>query len=89
MIILNQERRFLTPWEPLEARVIIPLKNLSVNVFEKLRRDSWKIKASCSVSCSPNEDKMLAYSNYSISFDGVSGCNLGYTHYARVKQGKV
>ncbi|MGJ8646533.1 MAG: GNAT family N-acetyltransferase [Marinomonas colpomeniae] len=76
---VNQEKVFLAPWEPLRDEGYYTFDTCLLRVRE-MRRDF--LEGSGVVLCllSPNEDKMLAYSNYSNIIRGVfQACNLGYS----------
>jgi len=76
---VNQEKHFLTPWEPLRGEGYFSLEACQLRVRE-MRRDFLEDKGVVFCFLSPNEDKMLAYSNYSNIIRGVfQACNLGYS----------
>lgn len=76
---VNEEKDFLAPWEPLRNDAYYSMETCQLRVRE-MRRDFLEDK-SC-VLCLLNEDenRMLAYSNYSNIVRGVfQACNLGYS----------
>ncbi|MFT4573434.1 MAG: ribosomal-protein-alanine N-acetyltransferase [Marinomonas primoryensis] len=76
---INQERRFLTPWEPLRSEGYYSLETCQLRVRE-IRRDFLEDKGIVFCFLSPDEGEMLAYSNYSNIIRGVfQACNLGYS----------
>jgi len=76
---VNQEKIFLTPWEPTRSEGYYSLETCLLRVRE-MRRDFLEGKGVVLCLLSSNEDKMLAYSNYSNFIRGVCQvCNLGYS----------
>ncbi|TYL48192.1 GNAT family N-acetyltransferase [Marinomonas sp. IMCC 4694] len=76
---LNQEKGFLAPWEPLRSNAYYSLETCQLRIRE-MRRDFLEDKGLVFCFLSPNEDRMLAYSNYSNIIRGVfQACNLGYS----------
>ncbi|NLQ16104.1 GNAT family N-acetyltransferase [Marinomonas sp. M1K-6] len=76
---LNQEKAFLTPWEPQRSEGYYSLETCQLRIRE-IRRDFVEGKGVVLCFLSPNEDRMLAYSNYSNIIRGVfQACNLGYS----------
>lgn len=76
---VNQEKAFLTPWEPTRSEGYYSLETCLLRVRE-MRRDFLEDKGVVLCFLSPNEDKMLAYSNYSNFIRGICQvCNLGYS----------
>jgi ribosomal-protein-alanine N-acetyltransferase len=76
---VNQEKTFLSPWEPQRSEAYYSLETCQLRVRE-MRRDFLEDKGVVFCFLSPNEDRMLAYSNYSNIIRGVfQACNLGYS----------
>jgi ribosomal-protein-alanine N-acetyltransferase len=76
---INQEKQFLEPWEPTRSEGYYSLETCILRVRE-MRRDFLEDKGVVLCLFSPNEDRMLAYSNYSNIIRGVfQACNLGYS----------
>ena len=76
---VNEEKKFLTPWEPSRDESYYSL-NLCELRIKEMRRDFLEDKGLVFCFLSHNEDKMLAYSNYSNIVRGVfQACNLGYS----------
>jgi len=76
---VNQEKAFLSPWEPQRSEAYYSLETCQLRVRE-MRRDFLEDKGVVFCFLSPNEDRMLAYSNYSNIIRGVfQACNLGYS----------
>ena len=76
---VNQERTFLAPWEPLRDEGYYTFDTCLLRVRE-MRRDFLEGNGVVFCLLSPNEDKILAYSNYSNIIRGVfQACNLGYS----------
>ncbi|MEO9274868.1 GNAT family N-acetyltransferase [Marinomonas sp. 5E14-1] len=73
------ERAFHEPWEPARSESYYSLETCLLRVRE-MRRDFLEDKGVALCLLSPNEDRMLAYTNYSNIVRGVfQGCNLGYS----------
>lgn len=76
---VNEERRFLTPWEPQRSDAYYSMEVCELRVRE-MRRDFLEEKAVVLCLLSADESTMLAYSNYSNLIRGVScSCSLGYS----------
>ncbi|MBU2021092.1 MAG: GNAT family N-acetyltransferase [Gammaproteobacteria bacterium] len=76
---INQEKTFLVPWEPYRTDGYYSLETCQLRVRE-MRRDFLEDKGIVFCFLSPNEDRMLAYTNYSNIIRGVfQACNLGYS----------
>ncbi|WP_111638551.1 GNAT family N-acetyltransferase [Marinomonas shanghaiensis] len=76
---VNQEKAFLSPWEPQRSEAYYSLETCQLRVRE-MRRDFLEDKGVVFCFLSPTEDRMLAYSNYSNIIRGVfQACNLGYS----------
>ncbi|ETX09875.1 30S ribosomal protein [Marinomonas ushuaiensis DSM 15871] len=76
---VNQEKAFLTPWEPTRSEGYYSFETCLLRVRE-MRQDFLEGKGVVLCLLSPNEDKMLGYSNYSNFNRGVCQvCNLGYS----------
>lgn len=76
---VNQERAFLSEWEPTRSESYYSLETCLLRVRE-MRRDFLEDKSVVLCLLSPNEDKMIAYSNYSNFVRGICQmCNLGYS----------
>ncbi len=76
---INQEKTFLAPWEPLRSEGYYSHETCMLRVRE-MRRDFLEDKGVVLCFLSPNEDRMLAYTNYSNIIRGVfQACNLGYS----------
>lgn len=76
---VNQEKAFLSPWEPQRSDAYYSLETCQLRIRE-MRRDFLEDKGVVFCFLSPNEDRMLAYSNYSNIIRGVfQACNLGYS----------
>lgn len=76
---LNQEKAFLAPWEPSRSDAYYSLETCQLRIRE-IRRDFLEDRGVAFCFLSPNEDRMLAYSNYSNIIRGVfQACNLGYS----------
>lgn len=76
---VNDEKDFLAPWEPARDENYYSLEICELRIKE-MRRDFLEDKGLVLCFLSPNEDKMLAYSNYSNIVRGVfQACNLGYS----------
>jgi len=76
---INQEKDFLAPWEPQRSEGYYSLETCQLRIRE-MRRDFLEDKGVVFCFLSPNEDKMIAYSNYSNIIRGVfQACNLGYS----------
>ncbi|QUX96347.1 ribosomal-protein-alanine acetyltransferase [Marinomonas sp. CT5] len=76
---INQEKDFLAPWEPLRSDGYYSLETCELRIRE-MRRDFLEDKGIVLCFLSPQEDKMLAYTNFSNIIRGVfQACNLGYS----------
>lgn len=76
---INQEKTFLAPWEPFRTDGYYSLETCQLRVRE-MRRDFLEDKGIVLCFLTPNEDRMLAYTNYSNIIRGVfQACNLGYS----------
>ena len=76
---INQEKAFLAPWEPFRTDGYYSLETCQLRVRE-MRRDFLEDKGVVLCFLTPNEDRMLAYTNYSNIIRGVfQACNLGYS----------
>ncbi|WP_082825365.1 GNAT family N-acetyltransferase [Marinomonas sp. TW1] len=76
---VNSERHFLAPWEPLRNEAYYSLETCQLRVRE-MRRDFLEDKGCVLCLLTPDETKMLAYSNYSNIVRGVfQACTLGYS----------
>ncbi|ETI62474.1 GNAT family N-acetyltransferase [Marinomonas profundimaris] len=76
---INEEKDFLAPWEPLRSEGYYSFDTCQLRVRE-MRRDFLEDTGVVLCFLTPNEDKILAYSNYSNIIRGVfQACNLGYS----------
>ncbi|MCV2402336.1 GNAT family N-acetyltransferase [Marinomonas sp. C2222] len=76
---VNEEKAFLAPWEPFRDEGYYSLGTCLLRVKE-MRRDFLEDKAVTFCFLSPDESKMLGYTNYSGFVRGVfHACNLGYS----------
>ena len=84
---INEEKAFLEPWEPARSESYYSLDTCFLRV-RQMRRDFLEDKGVVLCLLSPDEDKMLAYTNYSSIVRGVfQACNLGYS-LSESEQGK-
>ncbi|MBJ7538481.1 GNAT family N-acetyltransferase [Marinomonas transparens] len=76
---VNQEKAFLAPWEPLRSEAYYSFETCQLRVKE-MRRDFLEDKGLVLCLLSPDESKVMAYSNYTNIIRGVfQACNLGYS----------
>ncbi|MCB5160639.1 GNAT family N-acetyltransferase [Marinomonas algarum] len=76
---VNQEKDFLAPWEPTRSDAYYSLETCQLRIRE-MRRDFLEDRGVVLCFLSPEEDKMLAYTNFSNVARGVfQSCNLGYS----------
>lgn len=76
---INEEKQFHEPWEPARNDNYYSLETCRLRVRE-MRKDFLEDKGVALCLLSPNEDRMLAYTNYSNIVRGVfQACNLGYS----------
>lgn len=84
---VNQEKKFLSQWEPARSESYYSFETCLLRVRE-IRRDFLEDKGVVLCFLSPNEDKMIAYTNYSNFNRGIcQTCNLGYS-LRQCEQGK-
>lgn len=76
---INEEKDFLTPWEPTRSEGYYSLETCQLRIRE-MRRDFLEDRGVVFCFLSSDETRMLAYSNYSNIIRGVfQSCNLGYS----------
>lgn len=76
---INEEKNFLMPWEPARHDIYYSMETCQLRIRE-MRRDFLEDKGVVLCLLSKEEDRMLAYTNYSSIIRGVfQACHLGYS----------